>query len=146
MMRKLISAAACAAALAWCVPASAQDRAYDLGPLWNISMIDVEDGQFENYMDWLNGRWKDNQAFAKKQGWLMDYYILANDDKRAGEPDLYLITRYADYPTTAEIKRRDAIMMKRAQSDAKTMDRESGERGKMRTQMGSMMLRELTQK
>jgi hypothetical protein len=144
-MRKLFSVAACAAALAWCIPASAQDRSYDLGPLWNISMIDVEDGQFENYMDWLKGRWKDNQAFAKKQGWLMDYYILSNDDKRVGEPDLYLVTRYADYPSNAEIKRRDAIMMKRAQSDAKTMDRESGERGKMRTQMGSMLLRELTQ-
>ena len=109
-------------------------------------MIDVEDGQFEAYMDWLNGRWKENQSFAKSQGWNLNYYILANENSRVGEPDLYLITRYSDYPSNAELKRRDAIMLKRANSDVRTQDAESGGRVKMRTQMGSMMLRELTQK
>ena len=145
-MTKLITAAACASSLVWCMPAFAQDRPYELGPLWSVGMIDVEDGQFENYMDWLNGQWKANQAFAKQQGWIMDYYILSNDDNRPGEPDLYLITRYADYPSRAEIKRRDAIMLQRMQKSPKVLDRESGERTKMRTQMGGMLLRELVQK
>jgi len=145
-MKKMIAAAAMAAALACSAPAVAQDSSYELGSLWQVGMIDVEDGQFENYMDWLNGRWKDNQRFAKSQGWLLDYHILANDNNRPGEPDLYLITRYADYPSVAEMKRRDAIMMKHLQSDVRTQDRESGARVKMRTQMGSMLLRELTQK
>lgn len=145
-MKKLFAAAALAAALTCSAPALAQDSSYELGPLWNVGMIDVEDGQFEAYMDWLNGRWKENQRFAKSQGWALDYYILANENSRAGEPDLYLITRYADYPSNAELKRREAIMLKRAQSDVRTQDKESGARVKMRTQMGSMMLRELTQK
>lgn len=145
-MTRMTIAAACAAALWWSAPAVGQDRSYEPGPLWNIGMIEVEDGQFENYMEFLNGQWKSNQQFAKQQGWLMDYFILANEDKRAGEPDLYLITRYADHPSIAEIKRRDAIMLQRMQKSPKTLDRESGERVKMRTQMGGMLLRELVQK
>jgi hypothetical protein len=145
-MKKFFAAAAIAAALTCSAPAIAQDSSYELGSLWSIGMIDVEDGQFEAYMDWLNGRWKDNQRFAKQQGWLLEYHILSNDNNRAGEPDLYLITRYADYPSNAELKRREAIMLKHNQSDVRTMDKESGNRVKMRTQMGSMLLRELTQK
>ena len=145
-MKSLIRVAAGAAALAWCATASAQERSYELGPLWNIGMIDVEDGQFENYMDWLNGQWKANQTFAKQQGWLMDYFILENINRRPGEPDLYLITRYADVPCTAEIKRRDAIMLQRMRKSPKVLDQESGQRTKMRTQMGDMMLRELVQR
>jgi hypothetical protein len=145
-MRKLLATAAFVIGVACNGPATAQDSSYELGPLWNVGMIDVEDGQFETYMDWLNGRWKDNQRFAKSQGWSMDYFILANENPRPGEPDLYLITRYADYPSNAEIKRREALMLKRSQTDVRTQDRQSGERVKMRTQMGSMLLRELTQK
>jgi hypothetical protein len=143
-MKKLLATAAAAAAL-WCTPAQAQ-RSYELGALWNISMIDVEDGQFENYMTWLDGQWKANQKFAKQQGWLLDYHILSNDNNRPGEPDLYLITRYADYPSNAEIKRRDALMLQRMQKTPQVLDQESGARVKMRTQMGSMLLRELVQK
>jgi hypothetical protein len=143
-MKKLLVTAAATAAL-WCTPAQAQ-RSYELGALWNISMIDVEDGQFENYMTWLDGQWKANQKFAKQQGWLLDYHILSNDNNRPGEPDLYLITRYADYPSRAEIKRRDAMMLQRMQKTPQVLDQESGARVKMRTQMGSMLLRELVQK
>jgi hypothetical protein len=143
-MKKLLVTAAATAAL-WCTPAQAQ-RSYELGALWNISMIDVEDGQFENYMTWLDGQWKANQKFAKQQGWLLDYHILSNDNNRPGEPDLYLITRYADYPSNAEIKRRDALMLQRMQKTPQVLDQESGARVKMRTQMGSMLLRELVQK
>lgn len=145
-MKKLLASAAVAVALTFSAPSIAQDSSYDLGPLWTVGMIDVEDGQFEAYMDWLNGRWKENQRFAKSQGWSLDYYILSNDNSRPGEPDLYLITRYADFPNNAEIKRREAIMLKRQQTNVRTQDKESGQRVKMRTQMGSMMLRELTQK
>lgn len=148
-MVKLALIAAAAAGMAVAAPAAAQQSSapqqssYRLGPLWNMSMIDVEDGQFEAYMDWLSRQWQDNQKFAKQQGWLLDYYILANENSRPGEPDLYLVTRYNDFPSTKEIERRDEIILKRMQMDARTADQQSGQRGTMRKQMGSMLLREL---
>ncbi len=152
-MMKPLAFAAAIAAVAIASPAAAQQRqqpqqqssqrAYELGPLWEVSMIDVEDGQFENYMDFLSGQWRANQAYAKQQGWLLDYYILGNENRRPGEPDLYLITRYRDHPTAAEIERRDQIMLRRMQTDARTAEQQSGQRVVMRKQMGSMLLREL---
>jgi hypothetical protein len=94
-------------------------------------------------MAWLNDRWRSNQAFAKQQGWLLDYHILANQDGRDGEPDLYLITKYQDEPTVAEIEKRDAIMLKRMQTTPRGADQQSAARGTMRRQMGSMTLREM---
>jgi hypothetical protein len=142
-MKTMMTVAACAAALMLAAPAGAQERSSRLGPLWNVSTIDVQDGHFEEYMAWLNDRWRSNQAFAKQQGWLLDYHILANQDGRDGEPDLYLITKYQDEPTVAEIEKRDAIMLKRMQTTPRGADQQSAARGTMRRQMGSMTLREM---
>ena len=121
----------------------AQESSYKLGPLWTAGRIDVEDGQFENYLDWLTKVWVSNQAFAKSQGWILDYYILDNINPRDGEPDLILLTRFADYPSVAETDRRNAIINKRMSQDDHSADAASGERKKMRRQMGSVLYREL---
>lgn len=142
MNKWIIGAAALASALTT-MPALAQQSSYKLGPLWSASRIDVEDGQFENYMDWLNKVWVDNQAFAKSQGWILDYHILDNINSRDGEPDLILLTRFADFPSVAEIDRRSAIMNSRMKQDDHSADAASGQRNKMRRQMGSIMYREL---
>jgi hypothetical protein len=142
-MKATIAAAALAASLLFAAPAGAQQRSYAPGPLWDVASIKVEDGQFENYLDFLNRQWRDNQAYAKSQGWILDYYILSNEYPRADEPDIYLVTRYADFPSNAEIKRRDALMLEHMKSDPHALDRQSGERVKMRTLKGTMMLREL---
>jgi len=106
-------------------------------------MIEVADGQSEAYLSYLNGQWRGNQEFAKEQGWILEYYILSNRNPRDGEPDLYLITRYADEPTAEESERRAAIMLSRMQATPASLNQQSAARGTMRRQMGSMSLREL---
>lgn len=128
------------------VPALAQDSSYKLGPLWTAARIKVEDGQYENYMDYISKIWAGNQAFAKSQGWILDYYILDNMNPRDGEPDLILITRFADFPSVAEIDRRNAIINKRMNQDDHSASAASGQRTKMRQLMGSVMYRELQPK
>jgi hypothetical protein len=105
--------------------------------------IDVEDGQFENYMDFVTKTWMDNQAFAKSQGWLLDYWVLESVNPRDNEPNIILITRYNDFPSAKEIERRNDIMNKRMQLDDRGQDAASGQRGSMRKLMGSVMYREL---
>jgi hypothetical protein len=142
-MRKLLICAAALAIAATSAPAIAQQSSYKLGPLWTAARIDVEDGQYENYLDWLMKTWADNQAFAKSQGWILDYYVLDNVNARDGEPDLILITRFADFPSVAEIDRRNAIINERMKQDDHSADAASGQRTKMRRQMGSALYREL---
>ena len=142
-MRKWIIGAAMLASALTSAPALAQQSSYKLGPLWTAIRIDVEDGQFENYMDYLTKVWVENQAFAKSQGWILDYHILDSVNPRHGEPDLILLTSYRDFPSVAEIERRNDIMNKRMNQDDHAADAASGQRTKMRTSMGSVMYREL---
>ena len=144
-MRKYLLGAAFVAALA-ATPLGAQQSSYKLGPMWTAARIDVEDGQFENYMDWLMKVWESNQAFAKSQGWILDYHILDSVNARDGEPDLILITRFADMPSVAEMDRRNAIINERMKQDDHSADAASGQRTKMRRQMGSVLYREMVKR
>ena len=141
----IIGAAALASALT-ATPALAQESSYKLGPLWTAGRIDVLDGQYENYMDWLTKTWVDNQAFAKSQGWILDYYILDNINPRDGEPDIILLTRFADYPSVKESERRNEILNKRMNQDDHSADAASGQRTAMRKVLGSVLYRELQKK
>ena len=142
MQKKLIALAAMASC-ALAAPAMAQQSSYKLGPMWSAGRIDVEDGQYENYMDWLMKTWESNQAFAKSQGWILDYHILDNVNARDGEPDLILITSFKDFPSVEEIDRRNAIINERMKQDDHSADAASGQRTKMRRQMGSVLYREI---
>ena len=141
----IIGAAALASAFT-SMPALAQESSYKLGPLWTAARIDVVDGQYENYLDWLTKVWVDNQAFAKSQGWILDYYILDNINPRDGEPDIILLTRFADYPSVAESERRNDIINKRMNQDDHSADAASGQRAVMRKVQGSVLYRELQKK
>lgn len=142
-MRKWMIGAAALAVATMTTPALAQQSSYKAGPYWQAARIAVEDGQFENYMDWLNRVWADNQAYAKSQGWILEYHILQNVNRRDGEPDLILLTSFADYPSAAEMDRRSAILNARMKMDDHSADAASGERGKMRKQMGTTLYQEL---
>lgn len=142
-MHRLIIGAAALALTMTSSPALSQQSSYKLGPLWTAVRIDVEDGQYENYLDWLTRVWMGNQAFAKSQGWILDYHILDSVNPRDGEPDIILITRFADFPSVAEIERRNDIMNKRMNQDDHAADAASGQRTRMRRAMGSVMYREL---
>lgn len=145
-MRKILMAAAAAALLCTAGAATAQQSAVKSGNYWLTSRIDVEDGQFESYMDFLTKTWMDNQAYSKTQGWLLDYHILGNVNARDGEPDIILITRFADYPSAAESERRGDIINRRMQQDDHSADTASGQRGKMRRLMGTVLYQELVKR
>ena len=143
-MHKTI-AAAFAASLLLAMPASAQNgRPYDIGAYWNVSAIDVLDGHFEEYAAYLADRWRSNQEFARAQGWILEYHVLTNEYPRAGEPDIYLITRFADMPSAAEVRRRDAAFMAHVQSTPQAQDQQFGQRNAMRTPGSNWLMREMT--
>ena len=141
MRNWIIGVAALAAAAS--SPALAQQSSYKPGPMWTAARIAVQDGQFENYLDYLTKVWASNQDYAKSQGWILDYHILSSVNPRDGEPDIVLITRFADMPTAAETERRNNIINQRMQQDDHSAEAASGQRGSMRKLMGSVLYREL---
>ena len=142
---KLIHRAALLAApfaLAYAVPAMAQD-AYpvDPGDYVEVGMIQVDDGHDLEYLNYLAGLWRRNQDYAKAQGWITGYEILSNENKRPGEPDLYLVTRYKEFASTAEGKRRNDVMRGVNKMTDAEMQAASAGRATYRRQMGSQLLR-----
>lgn len=128
-------------------PATAQsDSRYDYGNVWYVGSIDVLDGQFENYMNWLATEWVKFRKLNAQHGNEVGYHVLANTNPREGEPDLYLVTINKDFMKNAEAKALEEKVNAAMAKDRKTFDKESAERGPMRKQMGSMELIELNLK
>src|SRR4029078_5941706 len=109
-MRKLIFSALGAATIAIAVPAAAQDIPLTSGNFWNVSEVTIDDGHFSTYADYLEGQWRKQEEFSKSKGWIKDYYILGNNNKRAGEPDLYLVEIFDHMTTPSEDLVRDKEM------------------------------------
>ncbi len=123
--------------------AQAQRSSWDPGNYWEVSDIAVEDGQFETYMDWLNANWKPQHEWMKSKGYILDYYVLSNGNRRDGEPDLYLVTIFKQMPSAADEKKMHEDYISMMKTDEHKLDMESGMRVKMRRLMGSSLLREL---
>jgi hypothetical protein len=142
-MYKTMLVALGAASMLFAVPAMAQDFPVKGGDYWTVAEITIDDGHFGDYADHLSGLYRKSLDFQKSKGWIKASYILANVNKRAGEPDLYLVT-IADRPTTpAEDEARAKEINAHLQSTARQADTQSGERAKYRKLGGNMLLQEL---
>jgi len=143
-MRKLMIGALGAAALFWCVPAVAQELPLKSGDFWDIGAVTIDDGHFGDYADFLASQYRKNMEFQKSKGWIKGYYILSNVNKRAGEPDLYLVTIFDHVTTPAEdIQREKEANAFLAQTTRQSMAA-SGQRATYRHIGSDMLLQEMT--
>jgi hypothetical protein len=130
--------------LAMSLPAAAQDEyPYKEGSYWQVTGIHVKDGAALKYANHLATKWNSSMAFGKQQGWMKDYYVLANEYPREGEPDLYLVTVFDQMPDAAESERRGKAWREYMKATIQQLDKESGDRAEYRTIGGDMLLREM---
>ncbi len=143
LIKTMLTGTAMMLAAALATPAMAQDSSYKPGTVWEVGRINVLPGQFENYMDWLAGQWKKVNELGKAEGIVAEYHVLGSTHPREGEPDLVLIIEYRDFQSTAQQeafnKKVNAML---AQTD-RSATSASGERAKMREQLGSVQYQEL---
>jgi hypothetical protein len=123
--------------------AQAQDHNYTLGTVWTFSQIKTEPGEFENYMDYLDGNYKKINEFLKKEGPVVSYHIFNINNARNDEPDLILAIEYKDYSTTADRAAIEKKVEALVSADAHKQEKDSGDRKSMRKLMGSVEAQEL---
>jgi hypothetical protein len=141
-MRKTMIAALGAATMLFAFPAAAQEIPLANGNFWNVAEITIDDGHFATYADHLAGQYRKSMDFQKSKGWIKDYYILANNNKRAGEPDLYLVTIFDRMTTPAEDLSREKEINAFMAQTSRQAGANSGNRAKYRKLGGNMLLQE----
>jgi hypothetical protein len=142
-MRKLMLGALGAATMLWAIPAAAQDLPLVGGDYWDVTSVKIDDGHFGDYADFLAGQFRKENEFAKSKGWIKAYYIFSNNNNRADEPDLYLVTVSDHVATPAEqIARNKELNTAMATSDRKQIAG-SGQRATYRHITADMLLQQL---
>lgn len=131
-----------AAPIALSAPAMADEFPLIAGDYTTMTGIFIEDAGGTAYAVYLAGEWKRNQEFAKSKGWITDYKIYYNIDRRDGEPTLYLTQTSPSMPSGAEFERRSKEWEAFDKRTNAQLDAESGNRAKFRTVKGSMTLQE----
>ena len=145
-MRKTLLAALGAATMAFASPVSAQELPLVSGNFWNVAEITIDDGHFAEYADHLAGQYRKSMDFQKSKGWIKDYYILSNNNKRAGEPDLYLVTIFDHVTTPAEDIQREKETNAYLAETTRQGIASSGKRATYRKLGGNLLLQELRYK
>ena len=144
MSLNLLRISAMAALIAGASAAVAQsDSRYQPGPLWYVTAVHVEDGQFENYMDFLATHFKKEHEFGIKEGVELSYHVLAVNNRRANEPDLYLVWTTKDYLTTAQQLAYEAKINAFLKEDRRTSETGAAKRAPMRKIIETTEMQEL---
>jgi len=126
------------------MPAFAQERAYSDGPVTNVTAVKVVDGQFQNYMSYLQKNWKGVMEEAKKAGYVLDYHVYGATPHNPNEADLYLVVTYPNMAMLDGMtEKMEPIQQKVTKMNFREADEASGKRGVMRTLLGEELLREL---
>jgi len=134
-----------AALLAWGGAVVAQEHPYTEGQVVEVTSVKVKDGQFENYMKFLDGPYKASMEAAKKAGLVTDYGVYGAQAHNPNEADLYLVVFYPNMAVFDGMQAKmDAITAKATGLSVAQAEKASGERSEtMRTLLGQEQLREL---
>ena len=124
-------------------PVQAQTNPLMAGEYVEVSSITIDDGHSLDYANFLAGYWRAQEDYAKSQGWITSYEIMANIHKRPGEPDLYLVERRKTIPDAKEVERREQMMRDHVKLTDAQMEAASGERAKFRHVIGSSLMQVL---
>jgi hypothetical protein len=122
--------------------AGAADRPYSEGTVSEISSIRTEPGKFEDYLAWLAGPYKQMMEAEKAAGIIVDYAVYATTPRSPNDPDLYLVTVYKNMAALDDLAAKSDPIAEKLQGSMAEQNKAYIERGKMRTVLGSELIRE----
>ena len=129
-----------------CVPGTGiADEAspYSEGPVTNVSFIKIEPGMFDAYMSYLATTYKSLMEEQKKAGIILDYRVYEAQAQDPGDADLILTITYKNMAALDGLDDRIEPLQRKVWADRAVAAKASADRGKMRTQLGSELIREL---
>ncbi len=119
------------------------DHAYTQGPVVIVSFVRTEPGMFEEYMRYLASTYKHLLDEYKKQGIITDYAVYQTLPRNAQDADLILTVTYKNMAAFDDLQARTDSGAKKAFGSLAKAASASAERGKLRKDVGSQMVRQL---
>lgn len=120
-----------------------EDHAYTQGPVVIVSFVRTEPGMFEEYMRYLAGTYKHIMDENKKQGIITDYAIFQARPRDPHDADLILTVTYKNMAAFDDLQARTDPTAKQAFGSLAKAASASVDRGKLRKEVGSQMVRQL---
>lgn len=137
----MLSAAVAAPAVAQANTSPLKSASY-----WTVSGIKVMPGQNLRYANELASTWMKNQEYAKSKGWISSYHILSNPYPRHGEPNIYLVTVFADMVDQVEADRRGVEIRTMNKQTMEQAQAAAAGRAEYTENVSTMLLRELVRR
>jgi hypothetical protein len=119
------------------------DHAYTQGPVLIVNFIRTQPGMFEEYMRYLGSTYKHLMDEYKKQGVITDYAIYQARPRDPQDADLILTVTYKNMAAFDELQERTDPASKQAFGSLAKAASASADRGKLRQEIGSQMVRQL---
>ena len=126
--------------------ALAADRPYSEGVVVNVSSVRTEPGQFEAYMAYLAGPYKQLMEEMKKAGIIVDYAVYQVVPRSPNDPDLFLTTTYKYMAALDGLDARSDAINEKVFGNLQQQSASTVSRGKLRTLIGDELIREMVLK
>lgn len=125
-------------------PAAAQNRPYTQGPVLDLSYVRVKPGMFDKYVQWLATDWKRNMEAQKQDGIILDYAVYRSRQQHEADWNLVLAVTYPNMAALDNLRdRAEPITTRTLKQTPEQLAQADIERGAMRDQLGSRLLRQL---
>ncbi|MFD0738500.1 hypothetical protein ACFQZQ_04260 [Lysobacter koreensis] len=126
-------------------PVHAQEALpYTEGMVVQVTSVDILDGEFDNYLEYLQTQYKPILEAQKKAGIILDYGVYQNQTGSDEDADLYLVVFYPNMAMLDGLRAKlDPIATQVSGQSVKQSNSAFAARGKMRNIMGTELLREL---
>jgi hypothetical protein len=133
----------CFAFIATTGTVQAADRPYSEGTVSVVSSIRTEPGQADAYMRYLATTYKQLMEEQKKAGIIVDWSVYTTRSRTADGPNLYLITTYKNLAAMDGLQDRMEAIQEKMLGNQEARDAATVARGKMRTAIGSEVIRKV---
>jgi hypothetical protein len=121
-----------------------QDKAYREGSVWDVSLIKVKPGMFNQYMRDLAASRKPLMEEARKQGLIVSERMLTGESANGGDFNLILMVEYKNWAAFDGLSDKfDALSSKVVGSEDKQVQL-MVKRSDMREILGSKTMQEIT--
>lgn len=143
MKKSLLSLIAAILAISTSVTRAQEDHAYTLGPVTIVSFVRTEPGMFEEYLRYLDVTYKKFMEELKKQGTVTEYAVYQAWPRDAQDADLILTVTYKNMAAFDSLQARVDPVVKQTFGSLPKAASASADRGKMRKEIGSRLVRQL---